>query len=184
MQAALAEQALVVEQAIDTLLPLPEGPELRLLEAMRYATLGGGKRLRGFLVMEVAGLFAVATASAARVAASVEMLHAYSLVHDDLPCMDDDDLRRGKPDAQGVRRGDGGAGGRCAAGPRVRDAGRARHAFRPAGALRTGGRPRRGGGRARDVRRPDDRHGDRGAGADGGRGGPAAGAEDGAADPV
>ncbi len=95
--AALAEHAAVVEQAIDHLLPLPEGMERRLLDAMRYATLGGGKRLRGFLVMEVAGLFAVATASAARVAASVEMLHAYSLIHDDLPCMDDDDLRRGKP---------------------------------------------------------------------------------------
>ncbi len=95
--AALAEHAAVVEEAIDSLLPLPEGMERRLIEAMRYATLGGGKRLRGFLVMEVAGLFAVATASAARVAASVEMLHAYSLIHDDLPCMDDDDLRRGKP---------------------------------------------------------------------------------------
>jgi farnesyl diphosphate synthase len=94
---ALAEQAELVEDAIDTLLPLPEGPERRLIEAMRYATLGGGKRLRGFLVMEVASLFGVATACAARVAASVEMLHAYSLVHDDLPCMDDDDIRRGKP---------------------------------------------------------------------------------------
>jgi farnesyl diphosphate synthase len=64
---------------------------------MRYAALGGGKRLRGFLVMEVASLFKVAPACAARVAASVEMLHAYSLIHDDLPAMDDDDLRRGKP---------------------------------------------------------------------------------------
>lgn len=95
--AALAEQGRVVEQAIDALLPLPDGHERRLLEAMRYATLGGGKRLRGFLVMEVAGLFGVAVACAARVAASVEMMHAYSLVHDDLPAMDDDDLRRGQP---------------------------------------------------------------------------------------
>ena len=95
--AALAEVASVVEEALDVLLPLPDGRERRLVEAMRYATLGGGKRLRGFLVMEVAGLFGVARASAARVAASVEMLHAYSLVHDDLPCMDDDDLRRGQP---------------------------------------------------------------------------------------
>ncbi len=95
--AALAEHAAVVEEAIDTLLPLPDGHERRLVEAMRYATLGGGKRMRGFLVMEVAGLFGVARASAARVAASVEMLHAYSLVHDDLPSMDDDDLRRGQP---------------------------------------------------------------------------------------
>ncbi len=97
VQAALAEHAAVVEEAIDTLLPLPDGHERRLVEAMRYATLGGGKRMRGFLVMEVAGLFGVARASAARVAASVEMLHAYSLVHDDLPSMDDDDLRRGQP---------------------------------------------------------------------------------------
>ncbi len=58
---------------------------------------GGGKRLRAFLVMESAALFAVSETCAARVAASVEMLHAYSLVHDDLPAMDDDDLRRGKP---------------------------------------------------------------------------------------
>ena len=94
---ALAQHGATVEQAIDALLPLPEGHERPLLDAMRYATLGGGKRLRGFLVMEVAGLFGVETASAARVAASVEMLHAYSLVHDDLPAMDDDDLRRGKP---------------------------------------------------------------------------------------
>lgn len=94
---ALASHAAVVEQAIDALLPQPEGHERNLLAAMRYATLNGGKRMRGFLVMEVAGLFKVAQASAARVAASVEMLHAYSLVHDDLPCMDDDDLRRGQP---------------------------------------------------------------------------------------
>ncbi len=97
VSAALAAHAAVVEAAIDTLLPLPDGHERRLVEAMRYATLGGGKRMRGFLVMEVAGLFGVARTSAARVAASVEMLHAYSLVHDDLPSMDDDDLRRGQP---------------------------------------------------------------------------------------
>jgi farnesyl diphosphate synthase len=64
---------------------------------MRYACLGGGKRMRGFLVMQVAALFAVSPRCAARVAASIEMVHAYSLVHDDLPAMDDDDLRRGQP---------------------------------------------------------------------------------------
>jgi farnesyl diphosphate synthase len=96
---AMAEKAALIEEALDTLLPVPEGRERRLVEAMRYAALGGGKRLRGFLVMEVAALFGVATACAARVAASVEMLHAYSLVHDDLPAMDDDDLRRGRPSA-------------------------------------------------------------------------------------
>jgi farnesyl diphosphate synthase len=87
----------VVEAALDVLLPPVEGAEARLAEAMRYAALGGGKRMRAFLVMEGAGLFAVSQTCAARVAASVEMLHAYSLVHDDLPAMDDDDLRRGKP---------------------------------------------------------------------------------------
>jgi len=97
LQAALSARAATVENCLDTLLALPEGPEARLMAAMRYAALGGGKRMRGFLVMEVAGLFGVSVTSAARVAASVEMLHAYSLVHDDLPCMDDDDLRRGKP---------------------------------------------------------------------------------------
>ncbi len=97
LSAAMAEAAEKVETMIDTLLPLQDGPERRLSEAMRYATLGGGKRMRAFLVMETASLFAVAPTCAARVAAAVEMLHAYSLVHDDLPAMDDDDLRRGKP---------------------------------------------------------------------------------------
>src|SRR5665811_1383734 len=86
---ALKRRAREVEHALDVLLPLPDGQEKRLIEAMRYAVLGGGKRLRGFLVMETASLFSVAPACAARVAASVEMLHAYSLVHDDLPSMDD-----------------------------------------------------------------------------------------------
>ncbi len=94
---ALARVAGVVEAALEALLPPVEGAESRLAEAMRYATLGGGKRMRAFIVMECAALFAVSQTCAARVAASVEMLHAYSLVHDDLPAMDDDDLRRGKP---------------------------------------------------------------------------------------
>ncbi len=97
LTAALTERALQIEECLEGLLPLEAGLEARLIEAMRYAALGGGKRLRGFLVMEVASLFKVAPACAARVAASVEMLHAYSLVHDDLPAMDNDDLRRGKP---------------------------------------------------------------------------------------
>jgi len=95
--AALAEHAATVEAALDGLMRVPEGHERRVVDAMRYATLGGGKRMRAFLVMECAGLFGADRAAAARVAASVEMLHAYSLVHDDLPCMDDDDLRRGQP---------------------------------------------------------------------------------------
>jgi farnesyl diphosphate synthase len=94
---ALAAAAAEVERALDDLLPIPEGAEARLVEAMRYAVLGGGKRMRAFMVMETATLFGVDRRCSARVAASVEMLHAYSLVHDDLPAMDDDDLRRGKP---------------------------------------------------------------------------------------
>jgi farnesyl diphosphate synthase len=97
LPAAMTRVAEVVKAALEALLPPVEGAEARLAEAMRYAALGGGKRMRAFLVMEGGGLFAVSETCAARVAASVEMLHAYSLVHDDLPAMDDDDLRRGKP---------------------------------------------------------------------------------------
>jgi farnesyl diphosphate synthase len=97
LSAALAHVANVVEAALDSLLPPEEGAEARLAAAMRYATLGGGKRMRAFLVIEGAALFSVSETCAARVAASIEMLHAYSLVHDDLPAMDNDDLRRGKP---------------------------------------------------------------------------------------
>lgn len=97
LPAAMARVARVVEAALESLIPEVEEAEGRLIDAMRYATLGGGKRLRAFLVMETAALFAVSETCAARVAASVEMLHAYSLIHDDLPAMDDDDLRRGKP---------------------------------------------------------------------------------------
>jgi farnesyl diphosphate synthase len=97
LREALASCVVQVEEALSSLLPVPEGPEARLCEAMRYATLGGGKRLRAFLVLQTASLFAVSPTSAARVAAAVEMVHAYSLVHDDLPAMDNDDFRRGKP---------------------------------------------------------------------------------------
>ena len=97
LTAALSRVASVVESELDSLLPPEEGAEARLATAMRYATLGGGKRMRAFLVMEGAAMFAGAETCAARVGASIEMLHAYSLVHDDLPAMDNDDLRRGKP---------------------------------------------------------------------------------------
>jgi len=96
---AMAEAAAEVDDALDSLLPAVEGPEARLFEAMRYATIGGGKKMRAFLVLEGAALFGVARDAALRTAAAVEMLHAYSLVHDDLPAMDDDELRRGKPTA-------------------------------------------------------------------------------------
>ncbi|MBY0337867.1 MAG: polyprenyl synthetase family protein [Acetobacteraceae bacterium] len=94
---AMAQAAEEIDAALDALLPRPEGGEARLFEAMRYSTIGGGKRLRGFLVLEGARQFNVSRQAALRVAAAVEMVHAYSLIHDDLPAMDDDDLRRGKP---------------------------------------------------------------------------------------
>ena len=94
---AMGAAATELDAALDSLLPQAEGPEARLFEAMRYAAIGGGKRLRGFLVLEGARQFGVSRSAALRVAGAVEMVHAYSLVHDDLPAMDDDDLRRGKP---------------------------------------------------------------------------------------
>ena len=75
---------------------LPAAPELPVIEGMRYAT-RGGKRLRGFLTMEGAALYGISAEQSVYAATAVEALHAYSLVHDDLPCMDDDDLRRGQP---------------------------------------------------------------------------------------
>ena len=97
IEPAFAEAAAFIEATLDALLPVPVGPEARLLEAMRYATLKGGKRLRAFLVLQSGRLFGVDRRALGRVAAAVECLHAYSLVHDDLPAMDDDDLRRGRP---------------------------------------------------------------------------------------
>jgi farnesyl diphosphate synthase len=96
-EAALTAAAAAVETVLERVLPREGGPERRLYEAMRYTTLGGGKRLRPFLVIESARLFAVEEAHAARAGAAVELIHCYSLVHDDLPAMDDDDLRRGRP---------------------------------------------------------------------------------------
>ncbi len=93
----MSEAVRDTEATLADLIGEPTGREGRLIEAMRYASLNGGKRLRAYLVLEIAALFEVPRAAAARVAASVEMIHAYSLVHDDLPAMDDDDLRRGQP---------------------------------------------------------------------------------------
>jgi len=94
---ALAAASTAVDATLDQVLPKPHGLHARVHEAMRYATFAGGKRLRPFLVLNSARLFGVDPAQAARVAAAIEVLHTYSLVHDDLPCMDDDDLRRGRP---------------------------------------------------------------------------------------
>lgn len=94
---ALQAASRTVDAVLDRLLPKPQGLHRRVHEAMRYATFAGGKRLRPFLVLNSARLFAVPEGRAARVAAAIEVLHTYSLVHDDLPCMDDDALRRGRP---------------------------------------------------------------------------------------
>jgi farnesyl diphosphate synthase len=111
---ALADTARLTDQVISHLLEVPAGPEARVFEAMRYSALAPGKRLRPFLVLASARLFSVHRRSALQVAAAIEMVHAYSLVHDDLPAMDDSDLRRGRPtchkrfdEATAVLAGDG-----------------------------------------------------------------------------
>src|SRR5476649_1111221 len=94
---ALAYAAEATERTLDRLLPKGEEGEARVFDAMRYSSLGGGKRLRAFFVLAGATLFKVGATSALRAASAIELVHAYSLIHDDLPAMDDDDLRRGKP---------------------------------------------------------------------------------------
>lgn len=86
-----------IDAAFDQLLQLPGDARDPLYAAMRHAAIGGGKRLRPLLVCATADLFNVDREAALRVGAAVEAIHVYSLIHDDLPCMDDDDLRRGKP---------------------------------------------------------------------------------------
>ncbi len=93
----IAQTADLVTVALDELLPRSDGPEHRLMEAMRYAALGPGKRLRPFFALEAAKMFDLEERPVLRAACALECIHAYSLVHDDLPCMDDDDLRRGRP---------------------------------------------------------------------------------------
>ena len=86
-----------VEEALDGFLPQANALPAKLHEAMRYTVLGGGKRVRPLLVFAAGDLFDADAGTLARAASAVEMIHAYSLVHDDMPCMDDDALRRGKP---------------------------------------------------------------------------------------
>ncbi|GAY19895.1 polyprenyl synthetase family protein [Sphingobium fuliginis] len=86
-----------IDRLFDALLAVPDDPRRRLHEAMRHAAMGGGKRLRPLLVQAASDLFNISRDSALRVGVAVECIHVYSLVHDDLPAMDDDDLRRGKP---------------------------------------------------------------------------------------
>ncbi|TFW25293.1 polyprenyl synthetase family protein [Duganella callida] len=85
------------ENDLSGFLPSADTIPTKLHEAMRYALLGGGKRVRPLLVYAAGALFGAEAATLSRAAAAVEMIHAYSLVHDDMPCMDDDELRRGKP---------------------------------------------------------------------------------------
>ncbi|UTP40755.1 polyprenyl synthetase family protein [Phenylobacterium sp. LH3H17] len=93
----VAEAADLVTVALDELLPRAEGPESRLTEAMRYAALGPGKRLRTYFAIETGKMFDLADRPVLRAACALECVQAYSLIHDDLPAMDDDDMRRGRP---------------------------------------------------------------------------------------
>jgi len=93
----VAEAADLVTVALDELLPRADGPESRLTEAMRYAALGPGKRLRTFFAIETGKMFDLEDRPVLRAACALECIQAYSLIHDDLPCMDDDDMRRGRP---------------------------------------------------------------------------------------
>jgi len=93
----LARIAQDIDAAFDQLLPLPEDPRTRLVEAMRYAAIGGGKRLRPLLLTATAEMYGVDRDAALRAGVAIEAIHVYSLIHDDLPCMDDDAVRHGKP---------------------------------------------------------------------------------------
>lgn len=93
----MARVAAAIDGQFDRLLGVPDDPRSKLFEAMRHAAIGGGKRLRPLLVVAACRLFNVDEAAALRVATAIEAIHVYSLIHDDMPCMDDDDLRRGKP---------------------------------------------------------------------------------------
>jgi farnesyl diphosphate synthase len=93
---ALARIQRDVDAAFDAFLPVPEDSRARLVHAMRYAAIGGGKRVRPLLTVTVAALHGVDRETAVKTGCAVEAIHAYSLIHDDLPCMDDDDLRHGK----------------------------------------------------------------------------------------
>jgi farnesyl diphosphate synthase len=97
LEARLKETAERINVALDALLPRAQGSEAGLMEAIRYAALEGGKRLRPFFTLETGRIFDADEGSLLRAATAIECVHTYSLIHDDLPCMDDDDLRRGRP---------------------------------------------------------------------------------------
>ena len=114
LKPALAQIAEDIDASFDALLAVAGDPRDRLIEAMRYAAIGGGKRLRPLLLTATAGMFGVDRASAVRAGTALEAVHVYSLIHDDLPCMDNDATRHGKPtvhiaydEATAVLAGDG-----------------------------------------------------------------------------
>ncbi|MEO8618179.1 MAG: polyprenyl synthetase family protein [Sphingomicrobium sp.] len=98
---SVADESRRIARAVDDLfshyLTVPADGRARLFDAMRHAALGGGKRLRPLLTVAAARLFGIDEGRAIRAGSAIEAIHVYSLIHDDLPCMDDDDLRRGKP---------------------------------------------------------------------------------------
>lgn len=97
LKTKLDETRLLIDRQFDMLLPLPQGKEKRVIEAMRYSAIGTGKALRPFLVLTIADMLNVNRSNALQVACALEMVHTYSLIHDDLPAMDNDAMRRGKP---------------------------------------------------------------------------------------
>ncbi|HEY9091159.1 farnesyl diphosphate synthase [Parasphingorhabdus sp.] len=99
LQQEMVRVAGAIDKQFDLLLAVPDDARAELYKTMRHAAIGGGKRLRPLLVLTTARLFNVDESCSLRAAAAVEAMHVYSLIHDDLPCMDDDDTRRGKPTA-------------------------------------------------------------------------------------
>jgi farnesyl diphosphate synthase len=97
LAAEMRRIATAIDRQFDLLLPIPDDPRRQLYEAMRHASIGGGKRMRPLLVVAACSLFNVDEQAALRVATAIEAIHVYSLIHDDMPCMDNDDLRHGKP---------------------------------------------------------------------------------------
>lgn len=93
----LHERAGLIERQLAISVPESDGPANRLIEAMRYSLMAGGKRLRPILALAACEAVGGHAGAALGYACALEMIHSYSLVHDDLPCMDDDDLRRGRP---------------------------------------------------------------------------------------
>ena len=97
LKSSLAQVQQDIDSAFDAYLQVPDDSRARLVKAMRHATIGGGKRVRPLLVVAVADLYRVDRSAAISAGCAVEAIHSYSLIHDDLPCMDDDELRHGKP---------------------------------------------------------------------------------------